>query len=160
MTTHPKREYTPEHIELAVVFLRKLAKEIGHSIISEPTSADADMLECLASQIAAQKRDGERFAAIDLRDMGHGCLAIQMHQDRATRLREVADLADDAKRPDAIRREIDNTLTSEESCMGCGRIGKRAIWDSRFPIAYLCTKCRDAIVNQPPSPDQDREVSP
>lgn len=37
------------------------------------------------------------------------------------------------------------TINKTESCMACGKIGERAIWDSRFPFCYVCKTCKDYI---------------
>ena len=85
MTTHPKREYTPEEIRQMSAHLRFA----GERYINQA----ADMLESLASQLAAQKREGEQesctytpeeVAAIFRRT--YGCdmpeLKIKPDQDR------------------------------------------------------------------------------
>ena len=88
MTTHPKREYTPEDIEAMANRLVKIPTSFGR----EPLQA-ALMLRSLASQLAAQKREGEQesctytpeeVAAIFRRT--YGCdmpeLKIKPDQDR------------------------------------------------------------------------------
>ena len=90
MIGHPKREYTPEEIKAVANRLRNhpIAVTDAHAI------DDArDMLESLASQLAAQKREGEQesltytpeeVAAIFRRT--YGCdmpeLKIKPDQDR------------------------------------------------------------------------------
>ena len=86
MTIHPNRTYTPEEVREMALALRSLggAKFRGDA---------ADMLESLASQLAAQKREGEQesctytpeeVAAIFRRT--YGCdmpeLKIKPDQDR------------------------------------------------------------------------------
>lgn len=61
MTTHPKREYTPEQIESMANSLLKIPTSFG----KEPRQA-ALMLRSLASQLAAQKREGEPVAWIEV----------------------------------------------------------------------------------------------
>jgi hypothetical protein len=57
MTTHPKREYTPEQIESMANSLLKIPTSFG----KEPLQA-ALMLRSLASQLDAQKREGDLTA--------------------------------------------------------------------------------------------------
>ena len=76
MTTHPKREYTPEEIEALVAALRNTPnwhretfgawKDMTYVGDNSPFKA-ADMLESLASQLAAQKREDVSYLVEALR---------------------------------------------------------------------------------------------
>ena len=115
MTAHPKREYTPEEIKAVANRLRNhpIAVTDAHAI------DDArDMLESLASQLAAQKRDGEK-------DEWRDTLALAA---------------------ETLEVECEHQAEGGHD-LECARM-KRAAAMIRF------------ILNQPPSPDQDREVSP
>jgi hypothetical protein len=114
MTIHPKREYTPEEIILQVLTVLDIASGDSDPNI-DPDMTDDEVrseypvvwamqqLTSLASQLAAQKREGESALPNDGRMLTLCC---------------------------------------------CGKS-----WDSTAKPDCAC-------VNQPPSPDQDREVSP
>jgi hypothetical protein len=146
MTTHPKREYTPENIDLVVAFLRKLAKEIEHPIIREPIIKAADMLESLASSRVAQKRDGdEAWKPIETAPKDRHILLYG----------EV----------DGGNRSCDKTLVSAIWVSGgepSDIFGEEGGW-----MVSFTDDCIAAVVDPthwrekplPPSPDQDSEVS-
>jgi hypothetical protein len=121
MTTHPKREYTPEEIAALVAALRNTPnwhretfgdwKDMSYVGDNSPFKA-ADMLECLASQLAVQKRDTSEVI-IWRNQNGLDVWTIQPN------------------------------------------------FGESFDVVRLIEYQRDTLLsNQPPSPDQDREVSP
>ena len=57
MTTHPKREYTQQDILGMANALRGIQGRASY--VNKKLDEAADMLESLASQLAAQKREGE-----------------------------------------------------------------------------------------------------
>ena len=91
MTTHPKREYTQQDILGMANALRGIQGRASY--VNRKLDEASDMLESLASQLAAQKREGEQesrtytpeeVAAIFRRT--YGCdmpeLKIKPDQDR------------------------------------------------------------------------------
>jgi hypothetical protein len=118
MTTHPKREYTPKEIRITVARLRS---DWGMNYVQTA----ANMLECLASQLAAQKSDNAQ-------------LQYALEQS-------------EAKWIAAQKREGESALPNDGRMLTLCCCGKS--WDSTAKPDCAC-------VNQPPFPDQDREVSP
>jgi hypothetical protein len=83
MTTHPKRECTQNEIAALVVALRNTPnwhretfgdwKDMTYVGDNSPFKA-ADMLECLASQLAAQKREGVTRCKYLVESIANGCV--------------------------------------------------------------------------------------
>ena len=83
MTTHPKREYTPEDIEAMANRLVKIPTSFGR----EPLQA-ALMLRSLASQLAAQKREGDDWHGIDTAPKTGEVIILGLIDDNLIMVRE------------------------------------------------------------------------
>lgn len=113
MTTHPKREYTPQQIEAMVEDLREYGGSSNWHIA-------ANMLESLASQLAAQKRERKPLPKPELLI--------------------------------ALRDAIDELSNAEPIISD--------VYDMNKWMDALEEAAQQLRANQPPSPDQYREVSP
>ena len=119
MTTHPKREYTPEEIEGMAEFVSNCMFNADHSNHQwQMQNKCADMLRSLASQLAAQKR----------KPLPKPGLLI------------------------ALRDEIDELSNAEPIISD--------VYDMNKWMDVLEEAAQQLRASQPPSPDQDREVSP
>ena len=138
MTIQLKCEYTPEQIKSVVGRL--------YALHTDAIYEAADMLESLASQLAAPKREGEPLNPIDdLVDRFSEALRKKLHAAEAKYGYEHAFQRKDWR--DACVEQLHLHL---------------AKGDPRDVAAY-CAFAWDhgwSLATQPPSPDQDREVSP
>ena len=201
MTTHPKREYTPEEVADMVERLRAPAywftqgfdthtgqwfssSSAGHEGENNKPLEAADMLECLASQLAESKQiidDGKRqwdqVAAIlgadgdNVDDVLAKASQLAAQKWEGESVNPIDDLVD--RFSDALRKK----LHAAEAKYGYDHAFQRKDWrdacveqlhlhlakgDPRDVAAY-CAFAWDhgwSLANQSPSPDQDREVSP
>ena len=153
MTTHPKRGYTPEEIKAVANRLRNhpIAVTDAHAI------DDArDMLESLAFQIAAQKREGVEGIQARYRVPGEDWSAwgavINAIKGTEMELRVVLNKTKNSCEHPSWEKHNNGNW----QCTCCGVIGEEQRYlqpDGEPDRVY-------SIANQPPSPDQDREVSP
>ena len=126
MTNHPKREYTLEQIE-------EMAQKLSDGIMiehgKEPMGKRAaDMLRSLASQLAAQKLEGERKPGV------YSELWVSIMNAR-----------DAYERTEGNYRDPKSRTILRKQCR---------------MISEFLRSCDPLLAIQPPSPNQDREVSP
>ena len=178
MTTNPKRKYTLEKANHTVAFLRALTKEMSESRITRAIGKAADMLESLASQLAAQNSyvhqcdihsDYQPACPDCMKGIPEKILAAQKREGELPN--PIDDLVD--RFAEALRKK----LHEAEAKYGYDHGFQRKDWrdacvehlhlhlakgDPRDVAAYCAFAWNHgwSLANQPPSPDQDREVSP
>ena len=132
MTTHPKREYTPEEIEEIAQWAEHLADPIRFADPKPakewPGDTAAKMLRSLAAQLAAQKLEGERKPGV------YSELWVSIMNAR-----------DAYERTEGNYRDPKSRTILRKQCR---------------MISEFLRSCDPLLAIQPPSPNQDREVSP
>lgn len=163
MTTHPKREYTPEEIKkLRQHHLSQVAvaADDGYPRAMQRHQQWADMLESLASQLAAQT------------SYVHKCGIHSDYQPACQDcMKGIPEKTLDAQKLEGERKpgvyselwvSIMNARDAYERTEGNYRDPKsRTILRKQCRmISEFLRSCDPLLAIQPPSPNQDREVSP